>query len=199
MVYVLRISAIEKNDHHPVQLSDAGGSNIGFYVNLPAGALAAIVFVYMHIPEQTTKQHALSILRRLHKYLDLLGFILFAAAVLQLLLALQYGGAVYSWGSSRVIGLFCGAFATLITWFFWNRHKGLDALLPHTLIKRTEVWTSALYQAFMMSAIYGAVYYLPIYFQAINDASPMLSAVYLLPLILPQLFVGASSGAISTP
>lgn len=45
-----------------------------------------------------------------------------------------------------------------------------------------------------MSAVYGATYYLPIYFQAINSATAIMSGVYLLPTILPQLVVAASSG-----
>lgn len=133
----------------------------------------------------------------MHHHLDLVGFVIFAPAVLQLLLALQYGGNQYAWHSSQVIGLFCGSAATIVVWFFWNRHMGKDAMLPPSLISRTEVWSSGIYQAFLMSAVYGAIYFLPIYFQAINAASPILSGVYLLPTILPQLFMAASSGVIS--
>ncbi|KAI1370090.1 major facilitator superfamily domain-containing protein [Hypoxylon crocopeplum] len=167
-----------------------------FYINLPIGAITALVVVLLHIPEQTTKPKPTAVLMRLHHYLDLLGFILFAAAVLQLLLALQFGGNNYPWNSSQVIGLFCGSGVTAIVWFFWNQYKGEEALLPHSMISRTAVWSSGLYQAFLMAAVYGATFYLPIYFQAINEATAILSGVYLLPTILPQLFVAASSGAL---
>jgi hypothetical protein len=124
---------------------------------------------------------------------------LFAPAVLQLLLALQYGGNQFPWNSSRVIGLFSGSAANFIVWFLWNWHKGDGALLPHAMIARTPVWASGVYQGLLMSAVYGGVYFLPIYFQAIIDASPLLSGVYLLPTILPQLVTAASSGLISKP
>lgn len=169
---------------------------LGFYVNLPIGAIAVIAILLLRIPEQTAKQPARTILLRLHHYIDLLGFVLFAASVLQLLLALQYGGNVYPWNSSQVIGLFCGSAATAIVWLFWNRHKKENALLPHSMISRRAVWSSGIYQAFLMSAVYGATYYLPIYFQAINNASAILSGVYLLPTILPQLVMAASSGVL---
>lgn len=149
------------------------------------------------VPEQTRKRPAMAILRELHRHLDLVGFCLFAPAVLQLILALQYGGTTFPWNSSQVIGLFCGAAATFAVWLFWNRRKGADALLPPAMVARTAVWTSGLYQAFLMAAVYGAIFFLPIYFQAINDATPMLSGVYLLPTILPQLLMAASSGALS--
>ena len=169
-------------------------STLGFYVNLPLGAFTALVLLMLRIPEQTPKQSALVVLPRLHHYLDLVGFVLFAPAVLQLLLALQYGRNQYPWNSSRVIGLFCGSGATFITWLFWNQHKGDDALLPSSMIKRRDVWASGLYQAFMIAAVYGSTFYLPIYFQAINNATAMLSGVYLLPTILPQLFAAGLSG-----
>ncbi|KAL9080588.1 MAG: hypothetical protein Q9157_000643 [Trypethelium eluteriae] len=167
-----------------------------FYVNIPVGAVAAVAIALLHIPEQTTKASPLSVLRRLHHYLDLVGFVLFAPAVLQLLLALQYGGNVYAWNSSQVIGLFCGSAATSVVWIFWNYSRGKDASLPFSLIGQTAVWTSGIYQALIQTAIYGIIYFLPIYFQAVDNASPMLSGVYLLPTILSQLVMAVSSGKI---
>jgi hypothetical protein len=40
-------------------------------------------------------------------------------------------------------------------------------------------------------------YYLPVYFQAIQNKSPMMSGVYILPSILSQLAVAVTSGALS--
>ncbi|KAI1403324.1 major facilitator superfamily domain-containing protein [Hypoxylon fuscum] len=167
-----------------------------FYINLPLGAIAAVAIILLRIPQQTAKSPARLVARQLHRYLDLIGFVLFAPAVLQLLLALQYGGNQFPWNSSRVIGLFSGSAANFIVWFLWNRRKGDGALLPHAMIGRTAVWASGVYQGLLMAAVYGGIYYLPIYFQAINAASPLLSGVYLLPTILPQLVTAASSGLI---
>ncbi|KAI2603716.1 MFS general substrate transporter [Hypoxylon sp. NC1633] len=165
-----------------------------FYINLPAGGLSAIAIVLLHLPEEPNKPRARSLLPKLHYHLDLAGFILNASAVLQLLLALQFGGQAYPWKSSQVIGLFCGAFATFVVWCFWNRYRGEDALLPRVLIRRGSVLAAGLYYALLMSALYGAVYYLPIYFQAVNGATALLSAVYLLPMILAQIFTAAAAG-----
>lgn len=167
---------------------------IGFYINLPIGALVAFAVTFIHIPEQTQKPKARTILPKLYNFLDLVGFSLFAPAVLQLLLALQFGGNQYAWRSSQVVGLFCGSAVTLVAWIFWNRHKGANALLPQALISRRTVWAAGLFHALFMSALFGSVYYLPIYFQAINGASPMLSGVYLLPTILPEIFMAGIAG-----
>ncbi|KAK6825861.1 major facilitator superfamily domain-containing protein, partial [Apiospora arundinis] len=61
---------------------------ISFYVNLPAGGLAALAILLLHIPEEEVKPKASTLLPRLHHHLDLIGFVLFAPAVLMLLLAL---------------------------------------------------------------------------------------------------------------
>lgn len=166
----------------------------GFYINLPLGALTVVAIVLLRIPEQTHKESAMTVFSKLHHYLDLIGFILFAPAVLQLLLALQYGGNQFRWDSATIIGLFCGSAANFVVWFLWNRHKGDDALLPANMLSRRTVWAAGVYQAFLMSAIYGATFFLPIYFQAINNDNAMLSGVYLLPTILPQLLVAGTSG-----
>ncbi|KAI0964897.1 major facilitator superfamily domain-containing protein [Xylaria arbuscula] len=165
-----------------------------FYINLPLGGITALAIVFMRIPEQVAKPAAMTVLPRLHRYLDLLGFVLFAGSVLQLLLALQFGGVIFPWGSSQVIGLFVGAGVTFAAWFSWNLRAGDDALLPHAMISRRAVWSAGLYQAILLSALYGSTFYLPIYFQAVNGASAILSGVYLLPSILPQLLFAGSSG-----
>ncbi|EGE01168.1 MFS transporter [Trichophyton equinum CBS 127.97] len=164
-----------------------------FYINLPLGAFTAFFLLFLDIPEQTRKPNVFIVLSKLHHHLDLVGFLLFAPAILQLLLALQYGANQYPWNSPRVIGLLCGFAANFVVWLIWNRYKGDDALLPHSMLKLRPVWTSAFYQAFMISAVYGASFFLPIYFQAINNATPVLSGVYLLPTILPQLVAAGLS------
>ncbi|KAI1450516.1 major facilitator superfamily domain-containing protein [Annulohypoxylon stygium] len=167
-----------------------------FYINLPIGALVAIPIISLHIPEQMNKKPAFQVLSEIHRHLDLIGFALLAPAVVQLLLALEYGGNQFAWNSSQIIGLFIGAFATFVVWAFWNRHKGDSGLLPVSIMSRRVVWASALNNAFQMSTLFGTSYWLPIYFQAIKGVSAILSGVYLLPTILGQLVFAVLSGVL---
>ncbi|KAI1341805.1 major facilitator superfamily domain-containing protein [Xylariaceae sp. FL0016] len=169
-----------------------------FYVNLPLGALVAVPLFMLRIPEQFPKKRPISVVKKLHHHLDLVGFALFAPAIVQLLLALQFGGNQFTWSSSQVIGLFCGAGATFIVWLFWNYRKGDTALLPASMIKRRTVWTSGMNYAFMMSTVFGSTYFLPIYFQAVKGANAIMSGVYLLPIVLPQLLSAVVSGSLVT-
>ncbi|KAI0177899.1 major facilitator superfamily domain-containing protein [Pestalotiopsis sp. NC0098] len=169
-----------------------------FYINLPLGALVAVPLLLLHIPDQVEKSNALKVVRNLHRHLDLIGFALLAPAIVQLLLALQFGGNQFAWSSSQVIGLFCGSGATFIVWVFWNIHKGDKALLPFFIIKRREVWTSGVNYAFMMSTVFGSTYFLPIYFQAVKGVNAIMSGVYLLPIVLPQLLSAVVGGTLVT-
>ena len=52
------------------------------------------MLVFIRIPDQNVKDKPSVVIRQLHKKLDLVGFVLFAPAVIMLLLALQWGGNV---------------------------------------------------------------------------------------------------------
>ena len=114
--------------------------------------------------------------------------------MIQLLLALQFGGNQFAWSSSQIIGLFCGAGVTFIIWLVWNNHKGDEALLPFSIIKRRVVWISGVNYTFLMATLFGASYFLPIYFQAVKGVNAILSGVYLLATVLPQLTSVVLSG-----
>lgn len=114
------------------------------------------------------------------------------------MLALQYGGNQYSWKSSTVIGLFCGAAATFILFLVWEHHEGDAAMIPLSMVAKRTVWSSCVVMGFVMSMTSCASYYLPIYFQAVKGASPTLSGVYMLPGILSQLALVILSGITGT-
>ena len=171
-------------------------SALGFYINLPIGSIVAAMLFFVSIPSQTSKPKALSVARTLPTKLDLIGFAIFAPAAIQLLLAVEYGGNQFAWNSSTVIGLFCGAGVTFIVFLVWDYYKGENAMIPFSMLRKRTVWTSCLVYGFLMSQMFTASYYLPIYFQGVKGASPTLSGVYLLPLILSQVACAIGSGTL---
>lgn len=152
--------------------------------------------MFIHIPEQFEKPPARTVIRTLPAKLDLIGFIIFAPAAIQLLLALEYGGITFPWNSRQVIGLFCGSGATFLLWAAWDWHKGDVAMIPLSMAKKRVVWASCLTYGFFLSQMFTVSYYLPIYFQAIKGASPTLSGVYILPLMLPHVLFSLLSGVL---
>ncbi|KAJ4303017.1 hypothetical protein N0V90_001908 [Kalmusia sp. IMI 367209] len=113
-----------------------------FYINLPVGAIVAVLLLFLRVPELTQKPaFTLSLVRKTIPELDLIGFALFAPAATMFLLALHYGSAEYPWNSSVVIGLFCGAGATLVVFILWQRRLGDQAMIPPSMVSHRVVWT----------------------------------------------------------
>ena len=155
-----------------------------------------MILVFVRIPQQHPRPPPMSVVRSLHSNLDLPGFAVFAPALVMLLLALQWGGTIYAWNSSQIIGLFCGAGATFMVFLLWNYHKGDAAMLPFSIARRRTVWTSCIVYGLFMGNLYTASYWVPVYFQGVKGASPTMSGVYILPMIIAHIFAALASGPI---
>jgi hypothetical protein len=111
---------------------------LGFYIDLPIGGFVLLLLLFTRIPDQKPKGNALEVPRALSplRDLDLIGFVLFAFGSVQLLLELEYGGIQYVWNNSVILGLFCGAGATVVALVLWERHMrlGPDAIVPANLL-----------------------------------------------------------------
>ena len=154
-----------------------------FWINLPIGGLAAIVLFFAYKPPRAaTPQPATW--RETLLQMDLVGTFLIMAAVVCYLLALQWGGSTKPWSDSTVIGTLVG-FALLLIVFLANElWMGDRALLQPRLLKMRRVWTTNAYVFFISGSFFSLIYYLPIYFQAIQGVSPLASGVRNLPVII---------------
>jgi Fungal trichothecene efflux pump (TRI12) len=150
--------------------------------------------VFINLPENYDKKSNQDSILQLLRRLDLPGFALFAGASMQLLMALNWGGQIYAWSSSTIIGLFCGSSATLIVFIFWEHRQGMEAMIPLSLISRRVVWVSCMNYASFSGCVFVSTYFLPIYFQAVRNASPTMSGVDILPTIIPNILLSVLAG-----
>ncbi|KAJ5149742.1 MFS multidrug transporter [Penicillium atrosanguineum] len=169
-----------------------------FWINLPIGAIVALLVVFIRIPDPLFKEPSLTVLRTLHKKLDFIGVAGFAGSVIMLLLAIQFGGIRFPWNSPTIIGLFCGSGITFLLWIAWSMKKSDKSLIPLKLMKQRPVWSSCLTYGLTMGSLFTTSYFLPVYFQGVLGATPLLSGVQLLPNIIPQLLAAVLSGILVT-
>lgn len=73
---------------------------------------------------------------------------------------------------------------------------GDGGMIPLSIISKRVVWSSCLNYGFLTGSMLIVTYYLPIYFQAVRNATPALSGVYLLPMIITMILSVIATGAL---
>ncbi|CAG7560431.1 unnamed protein product [Fusarium equiseti] len=168
-----------------------------FYINLPIGGVsAAIIFLFFKTPRAAVPVKA----PLLEKFLqmDPLGIVLMMGLTISYILAVQYGGQAHAWDSSVVIGLLVGWVAITIAWAVSCYVQGERSMIPVRILKNRTVWVMSAFAFIFAGSFFLAIYYIPIYFQSIHNASPTSSGVRNLPLILAVTFSTIISGALVT-
>ena len=156
-----------------------------FYINVPIGFIALAV-VASQVPGK---------LSRVHHVIDYLGTVVLSLAVTSVILLTSLGGTTYAWRStpSYVLG---GAGVLLTGLFVLVERRAAEPILPLHLFKLRTFWVTSLVGFIVGFAMFGAITYLPAFFQVVRGISPTLSGVYLLPLMAGLLAVSIGSGQI---
>ncbi|KHO01780.1 MFS toxin efflux pump (AflT) [Metarhizium album ARSEF 1941] len=167
-----------------------------FYINLPIGGVAMLlVTLFVHVNRNTSDTKNMAFAERVQQ-LDLLGTFIFIPAIVCLLLALQWGGADYAWGDSKIIGLFVG-FGLMIAVFvgiqFWQGDKGT---LPPRFFKNRNTLCAMLFAFFFGAGFFPLVYYISLYFQAIQGVSAVQAGIKILPLLLATVLISVVTGGL---
>ncbi|GAB1315837.1 Efflux pump roqT [Madurella fahalii] len=168
-----------------------------FYINLPIGGAAmAAILLFLHI-EQDNNPAGESWLTRVLK-LDLPGTAMLVPSIVCLLLALQWGGTEYAWNSSVVIGLFVGFVAMMAIFIGIQLWKGDAGTLPPRLFKNRNVVCAMVFGLFFGAGFFPLVYYLSLYFQAIQGDTAVQAGIKLLPMLIATVISSVASGGLVT-
>jgi hypothetical protein len=124
-------------------------------------------------------------------------YFFFLPRIVCLLLALQWGGATHNWSNARIIVLLVPSGVIFVAFIFVQRWKGENAtILGHIFLNRSiiaDAWFSFCNGGSMQTMFY----FLPIWFQAIKDASAVESGIMNLPMVLGLVIVSVSAGIIT--
>lgn len=156
-----------------------------FWINLPLDGIAFIILlVFLDIKTPRTP------LVEGLKAVDWIGTLTVVGGTLMFLFGLQYGGVTAPWDSALVLCLLIFGGLTLAIFLVWEWKAAKFPIIPMAIFSSvTNCATLAI--VFLHGFVFiSASYYLPLYFQAIRGATPILSGVYLLPTAL-ALAVGS--------
>ncbi|PLB46059.1 putative efflux pump antibiotic resistance protein [Aspergillus steynii IBT 23096] len=165
-----------------------------FYINLPIGLVTFIVVaIFFQNPSVPDAPASRTLFDRVKRF-DPLGTILFMPAVICLLLALQWGGAKYPWNSSRVIALLVSCGILLLAFVVVQCRAQDNATVPPRIIRNRTIWSCAVYQLFLGAGFFIFVYYVPIWFQAVQGVSAIESGKRTLPMLVGNIVATTLSG-----
>ncbi|RAR13001.1 major facilitator superfamily transporter [Stemphylium lycopersici] len=160
-----------------------------FYINLPFdGAAFLILLIFLDVKTPKTP------IREGLKAVDWLGSLTMVGGVIMLLLGLEFGGITHPWDSATVLCLIIFGAVVIGIFFLIEWRVAPYPLMPLELFsKRSNL--AALCTCFFHAFVFiSANYFLPLYFQAVLGATPILSGVYLLPTALSLSFLSAFTG-----
>ena len=156
-----------------------------FYINIPIGAVALAV-VAIQVPGN---------LRRVHHVIDYLGAAVLVFSASFLVLFTSLGGTTYPWGSPTIIA-FGVAGAILLVIFVFVERRATEPVLPLHLFSNRGFSVTSLVGFIVGFAMFGAIVYLPVFFQIVHGESPTTSGLRLLPLLVGLIICSTGSGIV---
>jgi EmrB/QacA subfamily drug resistance transporter len=158
-----------------------------FYINMPIGGAALIYLALtLHVPVHKVK----------HK-IDYLGAALLAVAASSLVLLTTWGGTQYPWRSAQIMGL--GAVAVAATaGFIATERRAAEPVIPLHVFRNRNFSIVAAMSFLLGLALFGAITFLPLYQQTVQDLSATQSGLMLIPLMLGSTVTALIAGRITT-
>ncbi len=166
-------------------ITDTVGWHWIFFVNVPIG-LVSLVIIWRLLPAIKRPDAARNI--------DYLGAAVFAAAITLILIGLTNKGTG-EWTDPAVGGLIvAGLLITAV--FIWIESRAADPIVPLGLFRIRNFSVSVTAMFFAAFGFFGAVIFLPRWFQTVGGASATISGYNLLPLVGGLIVSATMSGQI---
>ena len=165
-------------------ITDSLSWNWVFYVNLPVGLPVVALFIRF-FPN-------IRPVGRIHR-LDYAGMALLALIVVPLLIGLSLGGVQYEWVSPQVIGILAFA-AVMILIFVAVERRARDPIMPLSIYSNRTVSVSLVAVFLTGFGMFGAIIFIPLFFQGALGASATSSGSFLTPMMLGMVVAAGLSG-----
>ncbi|KAL6229583.1 hypothetical protein BDW75DRAFT_249483 [Aspergillus navahoensis] len=160
-----------------------------FYINLVIGGVFAPVYVFLlpsfePLPNATSKEKARNI--------DWVGIILFVGALATLIMAIDFGGVDWAWGSGQSIALFVVSGVLFILFGVQQSFNILcneqNRLFPVHFLKRRSLVLLFILNTSASSGLFISVYYIPLFFQFTKGDTAVHASLRILPFVMVLIF-----------
>ncbi|OYN85361.1 MDR family MFS transporter [Parenemella sanctibonifatiensis] len=154
-----------------------------FFVTLPIGLIAFLFIArFLNLPHTPRKAK-----------IDWLGIGLLAVTLVVLLLATSWGGTTYPWSSPVIIAMYAVG-AVGVTAFIFVERRAEEPVIPLRLFRIRTV-ALAIPASFLIAvAMFGAIFYVPVYVQAVMQVSATESGLITMPMMIAMVLTGIVIG-----
>jgi EmrB/QacA subfamily drug resistance transporter len=157
-----------------------------FFVNIPLGILVIALFIkfFPNIRADNLKHR-----------IDYPGLTVLILTVVPAMLALSWGGVQYAWGSPQIIAMFVFAGLMLALFLFLETRAG-EPIIPLSIFKNNIVAISNIVTFLTSMGMFGAITFVPLYYQGILGASATASGNMMIPMSMTVTVASFAAGQI---
>ncbi|KAJ8065326.1 hypothetical protein OCU04_006016 [Sclerotinia nivalis] len=158
-----------------------------FYINLVVGGICSPIYLFL-LPSAPPRNAGESSLIGRLKNIDFIGTLLICGCFAAGIMAVSFGGTVYTWNSGRIIGLFISA-GVLLLLFVIQQAWAIGTTKSRRLFPVHFLRSPILVMMFFTTAsascaIFVPVYFIPLYFQFVRNDSALHAGIQLLPYVV---------------
>jgi MFS family permease len=169
-----------------------------FYINICIAAFAGPACIFL-IPSVSPSAAAAPLWGRFRR-VDWIGATLFVGGVVTIVMILGFGGALYGWDSSQMVGLYA---LTPVIWaaFCIQQRFSLftaDRIFPVHFVRDWEMVIFFCWGSLAIANVVITVYSLPLFFQFAYGDSSLRSAAYTIPFVGACVTAGGLAGPLIT-
>lgn len=140
---------------------------------------AAIVLVVIPFALRLSKPPG-ALTEKLKKF-DWFGSVFFVGAATCTLIPLTWGGVQYEWDEWRTYFPLVLGIVSLVAFGLYEAYVAGEPIMTMSLLRSYEMLYSLWSGIINAAIVYGALYFLPLYFEAVQGYTPILSGVALFP------------------
>ncbi|KAK4691141.1 hypothetical protein P7C71_g5797, partial [Lecanoromycetidae sp. Uapishka_2] len=147
-----------------------------FYLNLPFIGIALVA-----VPLTLKLAFKTSSISDKLKRVDWIGSVLFIGSTTSFLIPVTWGGVSYAWDSWRtLVPLIIGA-AGLVAFVVFEEYVAKEPLIRLDVFKNRTAAASYFQTTIHGIILWGILYYLPLYYEAVKGESPIIAGIALFP------------------
>lgn len=175
----------------------AVGWRFAFYINLFIGAACTPAWLFL-LPSKDPRP-GVTFKDRV-KELDYAGIILLMGCLVSVIMAINFGGVTYTWGSGQIIGLFVCAGVLFILLAVQQSRTILVSfprrLIPVQFFRKHTVIILFVCTSASAAGVFVPIFFVPLFFQFTRGDGALDAGIRLLPLIIVSVVTISINGAL---